>query len=134
MRVYGCHDSDEPLSLRFAGEDREQYKMKIERALLLVLAMLPTYPGRRFRLKCPIRASIAENGETDLIYVPANSTITVLDSLMDSNEPNREVRGQWMGKDVHMFAVDILKHAENCGTGRSPVVIPPQTDFEGRYY
>ena len=69
-------------------------------------------PVRQYRLKDTTIAIVSENGKDLGIRVPANSTITVFDSLTESKIPNQEVQVQWIGKDLRMFAADILDRGE----------------------
>jgi hypothetical protein len=77
--------------------------------------MAPQMAGHTFqqyRIKDTTIAIVSERDRDKLIRVPAGSTITVLDSLRESDQANREVRARWIGKDLRMFAVDILERGE----------------------
>jgi hypothetical protein len=69
-------------------------------------------PVQQYRLKDATVAIVSEGGRDLVIHVPAGSTVTVVDSLRESDRPNRDVRVRWIGKDLRMFAADILHRGE----------------------
>jgi hypothetical protein len=73
---------------------------------------LAGHTAQQYRLKDSTIAIVSENSKDIVIRVPAGSTITVLDNLRESDRPNREVRARWIGKDLRMFAVDILERGQ----------------------
>ena len=55
---------------------------------------------------------VSGDGKSRSMQVPAESTITVLEGLTESDIPNRQVQVQWIGKRLRMFAVDLLERGE----------------------
>jgi hypothetical protein len=71
------------------------------------------FPYRQYRLNTDTIAVLASgDGKSTSLQIPAESTITVLEGLTDSDMPNRQVRVQWIGKTLRMFAVDVLERGE----------------------
>jgi hypothetical protein len=75
-------------------------------------AVAPKFSIQQYRLKDTTIAIVSERDRDNLIHVPAGSTITVCDSLRESDRPNREIHVKWIGKELRMFAVDILERGE----------------------
>ena len=61
----------------------------------------------RFRLKAPIRAVFHRGGVDGTVEVPTHAEITALAALDQSSLPNRQVKVEWMGRELEMFARDI---------------------------
>lgn len=66
----------------------------------------------RFRLKTPTNAVSNGNGKDEMLQVPANEEIIVLTPLDESQLPNRQVKVEWMGQKLKMFAVDVRDRGE----------------------
>ena len=66
----------------------------------------------RFLLKTPTVAVCHGTERDSLLSVPANEEIVVLTPLDESTVPNRQVKVEWMGQELKMFAVDIQNHGE----------------------
>ena len=74
--------------------------------------MAPQPQFHKFRLKSETMAVVVEAEKSTIIRLPPGATVTVLDGLNDSTEPNRQVEVEWQGKSFKMFAVDILARGE----------------------
>ena len=57
--------------------------------------MVPQPQFHKFRLKSETMAVVVEAGKSTIIRLPPGATVTVLDGLNDSTEPNRQVEVEW---------------------------------------
>jgi hypothetical protein len=70
--------------------------------------------GLRFRLKASTIAVARRVNRAEILYVPKDAEILVLDdiALGEADPPNRQVSIEWEGRVICMFVVDILERGE----------------------
>lgn len=64
----------------------------------------------RIRLNAPTVAVVVQYGKSVAVQIPAGAEIVIVDDLPNfSPNPLRQVKAEWDGKCITMFAFDILE-------------------------